>query len=47
MNAIHNSPSVAQGLMQIVHLMKGQNDNLGAISQMCQNEMSPHPKLSE
>lgn len=42
-NAIQNSPSVAQDLMQIVHITEGQNDNLGAISQMCRNEMPPTP----
>lgn len=46
-NAIQNSSSVAQDLMQIVHITEGQNDNLGAISQMCQNDMSSlPPKLS-
>lgn len=29
--------------MQIVHITEGQNDNLGTISQMCQNDMSPPP----
>lgn len=42
-NAIQNSSSVARDLMQIIHITEGQNDNLGAISQMCQNDMSPTP----